>query len=137
MKVRVKTGGDPKEKKAPTSSELAEANRIAKEFSVRRNLIIGENAHVGNKIPQYVEAGTGKVLTPNDVTPPLGKLSSLVPSYVKSLEWDAKANLPYYIDEKTGDTQYVAKELFYSPRFKRTQAPQVPITSLLNGMAKR
>jgi hypothetical protein len=130
MKVRVRTsGGDPKEKRKPTASELAEANRIAKDFAVRRNLIIGENAHVGNQIPQYVEAGTGRVLTKNDAISPMGKLSNKVPLGIQELEWDAKANLPYYIDPQTGDTQYVAKELFYSPRFRRNK---IPITSISN-----
>lgn len=133
MKVRVKTGGDPKDKKAPTAAELAEANRIAKEFAIRRNLISGENTHVGNQIPKYIDAATGKELVAGSIQPQAGSTNYNVPSYVKSLEWDDRANLPYYIDEKTGDLTYVAKDLFYSPRFRRP----TPITSLLNGMARR
>lgn len=130
MKVRVKTGGgDPTEKKKPTANELAEANRVAKEFAVRRGLMIGENAHVGGQIPKYIDARTGKELLPNAIQPPLGNLSNKVPLGIQELEWDAKANLPYYIDPQTGDTQYVAKELFYSPRFRRNK---IPITAISN-----
>lgn len=119
-------GGDKKPSKiksskppSPTPAELAAANKFAKEMALRRGLISGENTHVGNQIPKFFDARTGKELGVGDVEPGIGRLDTKVPLYVKSLEWDAQSNLPYYIDEKTNDIKYVAKDLFYSPRFRK------------------
>lgn len=110
---------DPKKK--PTPAQLAAANAEAKRLAVSKGLMIGESAHVGDRIPNYIDARTGREITEADIEPPVGVLSNKVPMYVQSLEWDDKANLPYYIDEKTGDAQYVIKELFFSPRFKKAK----------------
>ena len=126
--MRIKIKGDPGDggKKStkvrtktpiPTPAELEAANKMARDISVRRGLMMGENVHTGGQIPKFIEASTGKELLPGDVDPAIGRLSNKVPLYVKSLEWDSKAGLPFYTDEKTGDIQYVAKDLFHSPRF--------------------
>ncbi len=125
-KVRVKAP-------TPTPAELEAANKMARDISVRRGLIMGENVHTGGQIPKFIEATTGKELLPGDIDPAVGRLSNKVPLYVKSLEWDSKAGLPFYVDEKTGDMQYVAKDLFHSPRF----SPNRGKTSLLQSVAKR
>ena len=141
MAIKIKItdpGTDPKKKvtkiKAtakPSSTELEAANRFAKDFAVRRGLLSGEETHTGGKIPQFVEGRTGQVIPTGQPEPPLGTLSNKVPAYVTSLEWDDKSNLPYYIDEKTGDTKYVAQELFHSPRFKRAVPAAVATTSIV------
>jgi hypothetical protein len=132
MKVRLTgIGGErgkakPKSKStAPTQAELAAATKMAKDFSVRRNLLMGENVHTGGQTPKFYDARTGKELLPGDVQSPGGRLLNKVPLYVQSLEWDDKANLPYYIDEKTGDIQYVQKDLFHSPRFSPNRGKSI------------
>ena len=112
-KVRVST---PK----ASAADVEAANRFAKDFAVRRGLISGENTHTGGVVPQFVDP-LGKPIVKQDVAP-VGMLTNKVPAYVKQLEWDAKSNLPYYIDAASGDAQYVNKELFYSPRFRRSNA---------------
>lgn len=116
----------------PTSAEVEAATRFAKEMAIKRGLISGENTHTGGLIPKFVDEA-GRELMPGDVSPEVGRLDSKVPSYVKELEWDAKANLPYYMDEKTGDLKYVAKDLFHLPRFRKA----VPLSSMTNSIAKR
>src|SRR5574341_506991 len=135
MKVRLNGGDDPKKPikiktNKPTAAELEAANILAKDIAVRKGLISGESTHVGGEIPKFYDARTGKELVAVIIPPPVGKLSNKVPLYVKSLEWDADANLPYYIDEQTGDMQYVNKDLFHSPRFQSTRGT-TPITSLV------
>jgi len=130
MKVRIKSGGD-KDKK-PTPAEIEAANKLARDISVRKNLLMGENIHVGDQIPKFYDARSGKELLPGDVQPPVGRLTNKVPLYVESLEWDSKANLPYYVDEKTGDLQYVQKDLFHAPRFSPNKNQ-----SILNSVAKK
>lgn len=139
MRIKVTGGGDPikktkiKSKSGPTPAELEAANKLARDISVRRGLIQGENLNVGNQIPKFIDAASGKELLPGAATPETGRLASKVPLYVKSLEWDSKAGLPFYTDEKTGDLQYVAKDLFYSPRFRKA----TPADSILNSVVKR
>jgi hypothetical protein len=129
MAIKLKTGGGDPGKKTkvrvsgakpatPSASELEAANRFAKDFALRKGLISGENTHVGGVIPKFVDP-LGKPAQP---VAPVGMLSNRVPAEIKSLEWDAKANLPYYIDPQSGDSKYVAKELFYLPRFRRSNA---------------
>ena len=122
MKIRL-TGGGEGEKKAPTPAipsraEVQAANKFAKEFAIRKGLLSGENTHTGGQVPKFIDGKTGLDIT-GVTPPPVGRLSNKVPLYVKELHWDDKAGLPYYLDEKTGDTQYVAKELFQSRRFKK------------------
>lgn len=140
MKVRIKSGGgDPikktkvKVKNGPTPAELEAANKIARDISLRRGLIQGENLNVGNQIPKFIDAASGKELLPGATTPETGRVATKVPLYVKELEWDSRAGLPFYTDEKTGDLQYVAKDLFHSPRF----SPNRGKPSLLQTIAKR
>ncbi len=127
VKLRITGGGEGKKKPAksttPTPAELEAANKFAKNFALRRGLVSGENTNVGNQVPQFIDAKTG---LPAVAAPPIGKFTNKVPAYVTSLEWDHDSNLPYYIDEKTGDTQYVDKDLFYSPRFRKA-APMKPL----------
>jgi hypothetical protein len=136
MKVRITGGGEGEKKSSkpapPSRAEVEAANKFAKEFAIRRNLISGENTHTGGQVPKFVDARTGMDVTGN-IPPPVGRLTDKVPLYVKSLEWDDKANLPYYVDEKSGDTQYVAKDLFYSPRFNPNRGKSI----LSQSIAKR
>ena len=138
MAVKIKVGGGGGDKKTKvkvstakaSSADLEAANKFAKNFALRKGLISGENTHVGGVIPKFIEGRTGMELPAGGIAP-AGLLSNKVPPEVKSLEWDAKANLPYYIDPQTGDSKYVAKELFYLPRFRRSNA-----TPVLNSIAK-
>ena len=128
MKLIVKKtlGDDDPKKKA-----LAEANAKVKEFAVRRGLIIGNDAHV-DSIPKYIDAKTGKDITGVTTNLPQSQITPYVPPYVKSLEWDAKANMPYFIDEKTGDQRYVPKDYFYLPRFNPNRGQNALTTPTLN-----
>lgn len=102
-----------------TSADVEAANNFAKNFALRRGLISGENTHTGGIVPQFVDPSGRPALPPESVAP-VGMLSNKVPAEIKSLEWDDKAKLPYYIDPASGDTKYVNKELFYAPRFRRS-----------------
>lgn len=125
--AKIKVGGDPKKSAKvtkPTPAELEAANKFAKSIALRRGLISGENTHTGGQVPRFYDSRTGKDITGQpDPTLTMGRISDKVPLYVNSLEWDEQAQLPYYVDEKTGDTQYVNKDLFYSPRFRKTAPP--------------
>ena len=137
-KIKIIGGGDEpakttkikvSKKPAATSAEVEAANQFAKSFALRRGLVSGENTHTGGQVPKFIDQRTGADVS-GVVAPPIGKMSNRVPAYVTSLEWDKDANLPYYIDDKTGDTQYVDKELFYSPRFRRA-VPSQPTNSIV------
>ncbi|GEM_PF-5066067 len=101
-----------------TKEQIAEANKQAKKFAVERNLIMGENATVGNRVPDYVDIN-GNKLSPDYSPIPKSLVSPYVPQQVNELFWDEKLNLPYYIDPSSGDIQYTQKQNFYSPRFKK------------------
>ncbi len=116
-------------KAAASSAEVEAANQFAKSFALRRGLLSGEDTHTGGLVPKFIDQRTGADVT-GMAAPPIGKLTNKVPAYITSLEWDKDANLPYYIDDKTGDTQYVDKELFYSPRFRRA-VPSQPTNSIV------
>jgi hypothetical protein len=118
-------GGDAKAKK-PTPKEIEQANIFAKNFALRKGLISGENTHTGGVIPPFVDPA-GRSLPPPQTVAPVGMLSNKVPAEIKNLEWDSKANLPYYIDPASGDAKYVDKSLFYSPRFRRSNAVENPL----------
>lgn len=138
MKVRSIGGGEKKapvkvKSVAPSPADLEAANQLAKRIAIQNGLITGENAHTGGQIPKFYDSRSGRELTSADTTPPVGKFSDKVPLYVKELQWDDKAALPFYIDQNTGDAQYVAKELFHSPRFN----PNRGKPSMLQMIAKR
>jgi hypothetical protein len=138
IKLRVSAGEPEKKTKVRVSStkasaaEVEAANKFAKDFALRRGLISGENTHTGGVVPPFVDAA-GKPYVAPPVVAPVGMLSNKVPEYVKKLEWDKEAGLPYYIDDKTGDSKYVNKELFYLPRFRRSNAIENPLgNSIVN-----
>lgn len=126
MATKLKIGGGDTGKKTTkvkvstkaTPADVEAANRFAKDFALRKGLISGENTHTGGVVPEFVNASG----LPTQAVAPVGMLSNKVPAEIKSLEWDAKANLPYYIDPASGDTKYVNKEMFYLPRFRRSNA---------------
>jgi hypothetical protein len=127
MAIKLKVSSKEPEKKTKvrvsspkaTPADVEAANRFAKDFALRKGMISGENTHTGGVVPPFVDPAGRPYMPPKDVAP-VGMLSNKVPSEVTSLEWDDKANLPYYIDPKSGDSKYVAKELFYSQRFRRS-----------------
>lgn len=126
MAIKIRVGGGDTGKKATkvkvstktSPADVEAANNFAKNFAMRKGLISGENTHTGGIVPQFVDPSG----VPAQPVAPVGLLSNKVPAEIKSLEWDAKANLPYYIDPRSGDSKYVAKELFYLPRFRRSNA---------------
>lgn len=122
-KTKVKVTG----KETPSPEALAEANKLAQRLVSQHGGFNAENIHTGGKIPKFYDDAGREVtnLPPSDI----GPLPTKVPSYVKSLEWDDKKNLPYYVDEKTGYMQYVPKDMFYSPRFNPNRG-QTNITLL-------
>lgn len=143
MAIKLKIGGGDTGKKTTkvkvstkaTPADVEAANRFAKDFALRKGLISGENTHTGGVVPPFVDPAGKPVVGPAQVVAPAGMLSNKVPSEIKSLEWDTKAGLPYYIDPQSGDTKYVNKELFYLPRFRRSN----PLTEnpLGNSIVKR
>jgi hypothetical protein len=112
-------GDDPK----PTKQQLLEANIFAKQFAKRKGHLNPELTHVGNKIPQFVDA-SGKPLPKNFTPVPAHQINQQVPSYVKELEWDETANMPFYKDSQSGDIKYVNRDLFFTDRYnpRRTYA---------------
>ena len=111
-KVRVKKE-DPQ---TPTPQQLASANAFAKDFATRKNLLIAQDAHVGNAIPKFIDSRTGMETTGASRLPPRTITDiKMIPSYVKSFQFDN--GVPYYKDEDSGDIQYVHPDIARSPRF--------------------
>jgi hypothetical protein len=106
--------------KKPTPQQLEQANQEARRFAMARSLVSGENTNVGGQIPQYYNQG-GKNITgmpAGGQLPPRTIMNiNQIPPYVKDLQWNEQAGAPYYVDEKTGDIQYVHPSIFYSSRF--------------------
>ena len=116
-KLRITKGEDPK---APTPQQLAAANQFAKTFALRKGLISGESTHVGGAIPRFIDSATGQDIT--GVKPPIFPTGTImdirqVPTYVKDLQFDDKSNLPYFVNQETGDIQYVHPDIARSSRF--------------------
>ncbi len=117
-------GGDPKN---PNRKDLDRANIFAKEFATRKGLVIGNDAHVGNSIPKFVD-NKGKELVGgmNSSLPPRTITNiNLIPSYVKNLELDPDTKVPYYLDEQTGDIQYVHPDIARTERFNPNRGKSV------------
>jgi hypothetical protein len=139
IKLRVAAGEPEKKTKVRVSASKASpadveaANNFAKNFALRRGLVSGENTHTGGVVPAFVDPSGKPVPLPQTVAP-VGMLSNKVPAYVKQLEWDEESKLPYYIDSASGDMKYVNKELFYSPRFRRSNSGENPLG---NSIVKR
>jgi hypothetical protein len=114
---------DPK----PTSKKLLEATIFAKDFARKRHHIMAEETHVGNQVPKFINTATGKEMPQNYTSVPMRQISQTVPKSVKELEWDSKANLPYYLDEQSGDIKYVNRDLFYTDRFQPRRNLQTSI----------
>jgi hypothetical protein len=112
-------GGEPK----PTTQQLMEANLFAKAFARRKGHINAESTHVGGELPKYVDA-SGKPLSKDFSPIPMSMVSPKVPAYVKELEWDEANNMPYYVDNQSGDMKYVQRDLFFTDRYnpRRTYA---------------
>ena len=115
----MKYSGDPEDGKKPSAKKLEEANQFAKRFALRNNLIFGENAHVGNQIPKFVdESGM-------DVTNMQSKLPSniitdirRIPSYVTADNLiKGKDGMTYFEDQTTGDMLPIHPDILRSPRF--------------------
>lgn len=118
MKLRLKTGDPGTPNSKPSPSELAAANEFARNMALRKGLASGENTYVGNQLPKFVDALGNPVTAHNAPLPPRTITNiNQIPTYVKELQWDDQRNVPYYVDEKTGDMQYVHPDIFYSTRF--------------------
>jgi hypothetical protein len=103
--------------KKPSAMELATANQFAKTFAKVHIPMIGEDAHVGNSIPKFVDEA-GRNITGQPAKPGF-KLNTQVPSYVTSLQYDDQMKYPYYVDQTSGDNMYVPHEYMNLPRFKQ------------------
>ena len=116
--AKIRISEDPVDK--PSPKQIQAANQFAKAFAIRKGLGIGEEAHVGNQLPPFVDAATGQNIT-NVPQPsfPHGTIMDIrqVPSYVKDLQFDTKSNLPYYVNQESGDIQYVHPDIARSTRF--------------------
>lgn len=111
--MKTKPGEDPKK---PTREQVRSANQFAKAFALRKRLISGEDTHTGGQVPKFYDI-RGNQLPARQLPPGTITNISLVPYYVKELDWDESTNTPYYIDEKTGNLQYVHPDIFRSTRF--------------------
>jgi len=117
MAIKIKVGGGDSKKKATkvkvttkaSSADVESANKFAKEFALRKGLISGENTHTGGIVPQFVNPSG----LPAQTVAPVGMLSNKVPAEITSLEWDAKANLPYYIDPVTPKANFTIPIFIY------------------------
>jgi hypothetical protein len=120
-------GGDDPKKKALSSfkspTEIDKANRFAKDFAKRKNMLIGDDAwvgkEVGDPVPQF-RTEDGKPYVPKQM--PAYKIKNEVPDYVTKLEWDNAWGQPYYHNDY-GDMVYVDKKFYNSPRFLKDKKP--------------
>lgn len=124
MKIIVKRKEDPK----PTPKELAAANQFAKTFAARKGLISGEDTHVGDTIPKFVDE-KGNEISQINVPKPNVKVSTFVPPEVNELLED-NTGLPYFIHPQTGDVVHVPQDYRALPRFNPNRGKPAP-TNLL------
>jgi hypothetical protein len=115
MKLVVKRKGDE-----PTPQEIEAQNKRAREFAVRKGLIIGNDAHVGKEGAKYIDASTGKELVGGNSSLPYGTITDIrqIPLDVtdKDISYDEK-NMPYYVDKTSGDFKYIHPDIARSSRF--------------------
>lgn len=103
----------------PTPQQLAAANQFAKDFAKRQNLIIGENAHVGNSIPKFIDAATGQPVVGQSQFPS-NTITDIrqIPSYVTADNIiKGKDGLSYFEDQQKGDLIPIHPDILRSPRF--------------------
>lgn len=114
-RLRIKTTGDPK----PSPEELAKANAVLKDIATRRGIVNAASLTVGNKLPRYIDSATGKDITNVPAAKyPQGTIMDIrqVPLSVTELQFDNKANLPYFLDDN-GYIKYVHPDIAASSRF--------------------
>ncbi len=119
LSILSQRGGEPK----PTTQQLLEANLFAKAFARRKGHLAAEATHTGGEIPKFTDASGRPLL--KDFSPlPISMVSPKVPAYVKELQWDEANNMPYYVDNQSGDLKYVQRDLFFTDKYnpKRTYA---------------
>ena len=123
-KLRIKKTGEPTPK--PTLQELAQANQFAKDFATRKGLVIGQDAHVGNALPKFIDAATGQPVVQGQTKLPPNTIMDIrnVPSYVKELQM-GDDNIPYFKDQSTGDIQFVHPDIARSSRFNPNRGKAV------------
>jgi hypothetical protein len=116
-------------------NELALASQHAKNQAEKKSLMNPEEANVGNKFPTMSFNGkdygpvNGDFQTREPIPAKQGPgprtiPASAIPHYVKDLQWDKETNLAYYVDEKTGDTQYVEQGALNASRFRKSTPQQ-------------
>lgn len=115
-KVRIAfTGDDPKK---PSPYEIMAANRFAKDFARRKGLVIAQDAHVGNAVPKFIDATTGKEATVNAKLPP-NTVTDIrqLPSYVKADNLvKGQDGLSYFENQVTGDMTPIHPDIVRSKR---------------------
>jgi hypothetical protein len=72
-KIRIGFTGDDPKKLSPL--ELMAQNKFAREFAVRKGLIIGNDAHVGKEGAKFIDAATGKETTGQSKLPSIQSLT--------------------------------------------------------------
>jgi len=117
-------GGDDDPKKKPTPKMIADANAFARSFGARKLPFIGENLHTGNTVAPFIDAATGMDISgiaPPPIKLPFGTITDprMIPSYVtdKDIIRDDPNNVPYFINQETGDMQYIHPDLLTMRRF--------------------
>lgn len=118
---------DPKK---PTKQELAKANDFAKQFAMRKKLITGEDTNVGNSIPPFIDSSTGLDITgqPSQSTLPYNTITDIrkIPYYVTADDIKYDDNVPYYIDQQSGDQQPIHPDIARSSRFNPNRGQTIP-----------
>lgn len=117
-KIRVTKSGDEPKKLSP--QDIASQTAFAKNFALRKNLLIGQNAYVGSEGAPFVDA-SGKDITgvPSQSKLPYNTITDIrkIPAYVAASDIKYDDVVPYYIDQQTGDAQPIHPDIARSSRF--------------------
>lgn len=113
----------PNPKKKLSQVELAKQNALARSFAMRKIPMIGESAHVGEYGAPFIDAQTGMDITgmPDRTQMPANLITDprMIPSYItdKDIMMNNETNVPYYIDQETGDMQPIHPDILSLRRF--------------------
>lgn len=100
---------------------LEAANAEAKRFALSRGMMTGENAYV-DRIPQYIDATTGKQYIP---PPPSKPLPLTVPQGVSIEDIQSDGTHYWYTDPHTSDLIPINPGAIRSPQLRKGKSPEM------------
>lgn len=132
---------DPGKGKKPTPFALAKANAFAKDFTARKGLLIAEDAHVGNRIPKFVNQAGQEMAPSKGPQFPAGTFTNInqIPTYVTGNDIQYDLGTPYYKDATSSDIQFIHPDLARAPRFNpnRGQTADQVVMRRMGGPLKK